>query len=136
MKNYINMDSFGSDCPTNWEEIADFLNDIIRKTGIEDDHDAVNDLWEQYCNGEVFAAPEAVYDEPEQKKTRKDGWHIVHSFDGRLDWEALNAAIAFDSGIDEPYCDTEEEYKQGIRDGWIRFENGKTNIYADGEYWG
>jgi len=64
-----------------------------------------------------------------------NGWHIIHSFDGKLDWEALNAAIAFDSGIEEPYCDTEADYKQAIKEGWIRFENGKTNVYADGEYW-
>lgn len=59
MKNLITMDSFGSECPANWEEIADFLNAIILERGIEDDHDAVNDLWEEYCNGDIKGAPEA-----------------------------------------------------------------------------
>ena len=30
MENWITVDSFGSECPSNWEEIADFLNEIIR----------------------------------------------------------------------------------------------------------
>ena len=30
MENWITADSFGSECPTNWEEIAEFLNEIIR----------------------------------------------------------------------------------------------------------
>ena len=55
----ITMDSFGQFLPSNWEEIADFLNALIEEQGIEDDPDAVNQLWENYCNGDIPGAPES-----------------------------------------------------------------------------
>lgn len=55
----ITADSFGSEIPANWEEIADFLNEIIRERGIEDSVTEQNDLWEEYWNGEIPGAPEA-----------------------------------------------------------------------------
>ena len=55
---YITVDSFGAECPENWEEIAEFLNAIIDERGIANDHDAVNDLWEEFCRGELDGAPE------------------------------------------------------------------------------
>lgn len=55
----ITMDSFGSECPSNWEEIADFLNAIIEERGIENDLDELDQLWEDYCNGDIPGAPEA-----------------------------------------------------------------------------
>lgn len=77
MKNYddfqVTMDSFGSECPANWEEIADYLNAIISDwcdeltTADEDgmnilDEETlttrINDLWERYCAGEIEGAPE------------------------------------------------------------------------------
>jgi len=48
MANYITAESFGSDIPENWQEIADELNRIIDERGIADDHDAVNELWDEY----------------------------------------------------------------------------------------
>lgn len=44
----ITAESFGSDIPENWQEIADELNAIIEARGIEDDAAAINDLWEEY----------------------------------------------------------------------------------------
>lgn len=55
----ITMDSFGSECPSNWEEIADFLNAIIEERGIENDPEELDQLWEDYCNGDIPGAPEA-----------------------------------------------------------------------------
>lgn len=55
----ITMDSFGSECPENWEEIANFLNALIEERGIENDPDELNQLWEDYCNGDIPGAPEA-----------------------------------------------------------------------------
>jgi hypothetical protein len=55
----ITMDSFGSMIPENWEEIADFLNGIIEERGIENDQDELDQLWEDYCNGDIPGAPEA-----------------------------------------------------------------------------
>jgi hypothetical protein len=59
MENWITVESFGADVPENWEAIAEYLNAIIRERGIEDDHDAVNELWEAYWQGEFPDAPEA-----------------------------------------------------------------------------
>ena len=57
MENWITIESFGDEVPSNWEDIADYLNDIIRERGIEDDHNAVNDLWEAYWHEELPDAP-------------------------------------------------------------------------------
>ena len=48
MKHYITVESFGSDVPENWEEIASVLNEIIDVRGISEDLDAVNNLWDEY----------------------------------------------------------------------------------------
>ena len=58
--NYVTMDSFGSDCPSNWEEIALALNAIIDEHGIVDDTEACNQLWEDYCSGDLADVPEAI----------------------------------------------------------------------------
>lgn len=57
MENWITIDSFGSDVPKNWQEIADYLNTIIRDRGIEDGHNEVNELWEAFWQGEFPDAP-------------------------------------------------------------------------------
>lgn len=59
MENWINIESFGADVPGNWEEIANYLNEIIRERNIENDHNAVNELWESYWQGDFPDAPEA-----------------------------------------------------------------------------
>lgn len=59
MTYYVTADSFGSEVPSNWEEIAAFLNSITDERGIAEDHDACNELWEAYWNGELDGAPEA-----------------------------------------------------------------------------
>lgn len=59
MTYYVTADSFGSEIPSNWEEIAAFLNSLTDERGIAEDHDACNDLWEAYWNGELDGAPEA-----------------------------------------------------------------------------
>lgn len=58
--NLITADSFGSDIPENWEEIADYLNDIIRNSSILfDEEDTANLVWENYWNGCYPNAPKA-----------------------------------------------------------------------------
>ena len=60
-------DSFGSNCPDNWEEIADFLNDIL-ESETKDDMDEMDiknlaeDIWERYCSGLLNDAPEAIFE--------------------------------------------------------------------------
>ena len=63
----ITAESFGSNCPQNWEEIADFLNEIIEEK-IEADNldyrdalDFSDELWMQYCMGKIENAPVAVF---------------------------------------------------------------------------
>ena len=60
MEHWITADSFGSDLPANWEEIAAYLNAIIEERGIEDDLNKVNELWEAYWQGEFPDAPTAA----------------------------------------------------------------------------
>ena len=64
MSTYITADSFGSDLPANWEEIADYLNDIIRSYNIlwEDD-DTAQVVWENYFNGCYPDAPKPIMKE-------------------------------------------------------------------------
>ena len=54
------MDSFGSDLPSNWEALCDFLNAKAAATiGPDDDqHDAENDLWERFCCGDFDNDPD------------------------------------------------------------------------------
>jgi len=49
----ITAESFGAELPENWEEIAKYLNKIIIERGIEDDQDAINELWDKYWAGEA-----------------------------------------------------------------------------------
>ena len=59
MGNWITAESFGADLPSNWEQIAAYLNDIIAERGIEDDLNEVNELWEAYWQGKFPDAPTA-----------------------------------------------------------------------------
>lgn len=56
---WITAESFGADIPENWEEIAAFLNAIITDRGTSNDHNAVNELWEVYWQGNFPDAPTA-----------------------------------------------------------------------------
>ena len=60
---YITCESFGSDCPTNWEEIASALNSIIDDRNISDDRDAVDALWEEFCCGDLADVPAPVFED-------------------------------------------------------------------------
>lgn len=51
------VDSFGGNCPENWEEIADALNEKVNKLGIYFDRDAQDELWEEYWDGELPDTP-------------------------------------------------------------------------------
>ena len=62
MSNHITVDSFGSECPTNWEDIAIALNAIIDEREISDDRDAIDALWEDFCRGELPSVPDPVFE--------------------------------------------------------------------------
>lgn len=61
----ITIDSFGDTCPANWEEIANYLNEIIDKYAEETSdeiefRERCDSLWETYCAGELDGAPVPV----------------------------------------------------------------------------
>lgn len=63
----IDADSFGAECPTNWEEIADYLNekltDWAEANPDADQYEArdyADSVWENYWHGDYKDAPEAV----------------------------------------------------------------------------
>lgn len=69
MTEYYNMDSFGADCPLNWEEIAAYLNEAVENMGdgifdefgdlTLDGSVRVEALWEAYWAGDLPDAPKA-----------------------------------------------------------------------------
>ena len=75
---HITMESFGADCPRNWEEIAAFLNRLIDEkleaadgafdpghddSGLsEEGHEIVDKIWEDYCTYDIPGAPEPIFD--------------------------------------------------------------------------
>ena len=68
------------------------------------------------------------------KTMTKSGWHIIHRFGGNPSWQELNELIRMDSGVQEPYCENEEDYEKAIKEGWIRFDGKETTVWCDGEY--
>lgn len=77
-KYHINMDSFGSECPQNWEEIAASLNELIdaeleKEEGAFDPSDAkglsdsgyeiIDSIWEKFCAGQLEGVPAPIFEE-------------------------------------------------------------------------
>lgn len=88
---HINMDSFGDTCPSNWEEIADYLNAIIEAKEdlfedgelTRDGRDFIEQLWEQYCSGDLPDAPKPVGINGEDEE---ELWYAVLRDTGDTDW--------------------------------------------------
>lgn len=65
---HITMDSFGQECPENWQEIADYLNNIIDERVTpdeygnitEDDKNTLCKIWEDYWNENMQDAPKPI----------------------------------------------------------------------------
>ena len=53
-------DAFGSDCPDNWEEIVNYLNQKLATT-YEDE----NDIFEKYVSGDYSDAPAPIFRDKE-----------------------------------------------------------------------
>ena len=62
---------------------------------------------------------------------RESGYRPIHRFAGDPGWTELNSLIAEDSGINEPYCETEEDYKRAVKDGFIKYDGYYTTVYVD-----
>lgn len=61
----------------------------------------------------------------------KSTWRIEHRFPGKHDWKELNNLIRFDSGVEEPYCETEEDYNRAVKEGFIKFDGKETTVWVD-----
>ena len=59
------------------------------------------------------------------------GYTLIHRFPGKHTWEELNDLIRFDSGVEEPYCETEADYNEAVREGFVKFEDGVTTVWED-----
>ena len=59
------------------------------------------------------------------------GYRAIHRFAGNPNWSTLNDLIRFDSGCEEDYCETENDYRQAVHDGFIRFDGYYTTVYVD-----
>lgn len=101
----FNAESFGDTIPNNWEEIADFLNGIARERGIDDSTAEMNDLWEQYWNGEIPGAPEA--EEEEEEKTEIKTVYRVY-------WSTAEIHINKHNGINGPEDLTESMIQDAL----------------------
>ena len=62
--NRITVESFGAECPRNWQEIADALNARLEEMGVPENgemdpetYDAYCALWEDYCAGKLENVP-------------------------------------------------------------------------------
>ena len=55
MTGYWTVESFGSMCPINWEEICEFVNALI------DDGADGQELWESFCEGTLEGCPETIF---------------------------------------------------------------------------
>lgn len=61
----------------------------------------------------------------------ESGWTAIHRFVGNPGWQELNDLIREDSGVQEDYCETENDYRQAVRDGFIKYDGYYTTIYED-----
>ena len=61
----------------------------------------------------------------------KSAFRIIHRFPGKHTWQELNELIKFDSGVQEPYCETEEDYNMAVREGFIRYDGKETTVWVD-----
>ena len=61
----------------------------------------------------------------------EDAWQMLYAFYGNPDWTELNNLIRFESGVDEPYCETEEDYLRARKDGFVKFDGKMTTVWGD-----
>lgn len=74
----ITADSFGSDCPSNWEELADYMNGVAAmrlerlrnerqgELNPREESDIYDEVWEDFFDGEFADAPVIRYDEEDE----------------------------------------------------------------------
>ena len=55
-------ESFGADCPDNWEDIVAALNDIVDRDNIVD-KDEAEALWDEWCCHGLDGVPDPIFSE-------------------------------------------------------------------------
>lgn len=62
MTERITVDSFGTEVPVNWPQIAEWFNNQVEEKELTNEQ--LDELWEAYWAGECSDAPEAITDAP------------------------------------------------------------------------
>lgn len=91
-KDLVTAESFGSDLPFNWEEIADYMNERIMSG------DEASEVWEAYWNGEYSDAPKAV---TEQFDVEYQGGESRSVPGDAVDYMLVNVTVTDEDGFDE-----------------------------------
>jgi hypothetical protein len=74
----FNADSFGWNCPENWQEICDALNNIAEsELGDEEDEDIrreiILSIWKRFCAGQLEGVPEGRNYNDDETVTDENG---------------------------------------------------------------
>ena len=89
------------------------------------DEDDVREFANEFGKGEAELIDQLI-------EIRKTAWTPVNRFAGNPTWQELNKLIAFDSGVDDlHYCESEEDYKQAVKEGWITYDGYYTTVWRD-----
>lgn len=93
-------ESFGADCPDNWEDIVAALNDIVERDNIVD-KDEAEALWDKWCCHGLDGVPDPIFNKetetPERSTTIK---YRIHSVTANIYYDDL--------------YDTEEEARETV----------------------
>ena len=58
-------------------------------------------------------------------------WRVIHTFNGNPGWRELNKLIRQDSGVEEPFFNSIEEYQQSVKEGFVKYDGRKTTVWLD-----
>lgn len=117
----ITVDSFGSDLPANWKEIADFLNGLLEEIWDKEGHDdfdddfkeTVEDIWDRYCSDMIPDAPKA--EEVDTMRRRLEEMPFDKMFDGEF-----CHATGYEVCLGDP---------DNLADWWEEFEDSEGNLH-------
>lgn len=102
--------------------IENFGNDANSMTVLtEDDVERLAEDWEM----DVEELKDQLIEQ------ERHAFRPIHRFAGRQDWQNLNEMIEFDSGVEEPMYETEDDYKRAVRDGFVTYDGYYTTIWVD-----
>jgi len=62
---------------------------------------------------------------------KPSGYRPIHRFAGHPSWVELNNLIREDSGCDEDFFATEDDYRLEVRSGFVKYDGYYTTVYID-----